>query len=173
MVLESNRDYGLAWKRLHSTVVDFEARDVMFLLLHNKLPVKERLFRIRLKPDPYCLTCAQAEISDIIHFFCNCDAEGITWSWLKRQVVRLGQMGQNVTDWDIINLLFPKSRLGREISWLISTYVLYVWETVHIKKKEVKLDKFFGFLTFKFKMQQAMLLGLDRVLFQLLNLHYI
>ena len=40
---------------IHSTVVDIKARDVMFLLLHNKLPVKERLLRIRLKPDPYCL----------------------------------------------------------------------------------------------------------------------
>ena len=50
--LESDRDYRVAWRRLHSTVVDIKARDIMFLLLHNKLPVMERLFRIRLKPDP-------------------------------------------------------------------------------------------------------------------------
>ena len=58
VVLESDLDYRVAWRRLHSAVVDIRARDVMFLLLHNKLPVKERLFRIRLKPDPYCLRCA-------------------------------------------------------------------------------------------------------------------
>ena len=46
VVMESNRDYSSAWKRLHSPVVDGKARDVLFLLLHNKLPVKERLFRI-------------------------------------------------------------------------------------------------------------------------------
>ena len=110
--MESQLDYGVAWRRLHSTVVDVKARDVMFLLLHNKLPVKERLFRIRLRPDPYCLRCAQAEICDIIHFFCGCEAV----SWLKRQVVRLGRMAQNVADRDVINLFFPNSRRGREVS---------------------------------------------------------
>ena len=81
-------------------------------------------------------------------------------------------MGPNVTDWDVINLFFPNSSCGQEILWLVSTYVLYVWETVHIKKKEVEPDKFFGFLTFKFKMHQATMLGLDHVLCQPLNLHY-
>ena len=57
VVMDSNRDYGTVWKRLHSTVVDDKARDVLFLLLHNKLPVKERLFRIGMKHDPYCLKC--------------------------------------------------------------------------------------------------------------------
>ena len=170
--MESDRDYGVAWRRLHSNVVDIKARDIMFLLLHNKLPVMERLFRIRLKPDPYCLRCPQAEINDVVHFFCKCEAVSNTWSWLKSQVVRMGRMGPNVSDWDIVNLFFPNSSRGQEILWLVSSYILYVWETVHIKKQEVKLEKFFGFLTFKFKMHQATSVGLDRVLFQLLNLHY-
>ena len=76
----------------------------------------------------------------------------------------LGRMGPNVADWDIINLLFPNSSRVREILWMVSNYILYVWETVHVRKKEVELNKFFGFLTFKFKMHQATLLGLDRVL---------
>ena len=92
VVMDSNRDYGTVWKRLHSTVVDDKARDVLFLLLHNKLPVKERLFRIGMKHDPYCLKCAGAEINDIVHFFCSCVAVCNTWSWLKRQVVQLGQL---------------------------------------------------------------------------------
>ena len=153
-------------------MVDIKARDIMFLLLHNKLPVMERLFRIKLKPDPYCLRCPQAEINDVVHFFCKCEAVSNTWSWMKSQVVRMGQMGPNVTDWDIINLFFPNLTRGREILWLVSNYIIYVWETVNIKKQEVKLDKFYGFLTFKFKMHQAMSVGLDPVLAQILNLHY-
>ena len=47
--MENNRDYSTAWRRLHSPVVDCKARDVLFLLLHNKLPVDERLFRIGLR----------------------------------------------------------------------------------------------------------------------------
>ena len=70
-------------------------------------------------------------------------------------------------DWDLVNLLFTKSSNDSEIVWMISSYVLYVWEMVHVKKVEVKLDKFFGYLTFKYKMYQ--MTSTD----QLLNLHCI
>ena len=172
VVLESNRDYSVAWKRLHSPFVDGKARDVLFLLLHNKLPVKERLFRIGLKSDPYCLKCAGAEIDDIVHYFCTCGAVCNSWSWVKRQVVQLGRMGAGVDDWDVddwdlVNLLFLNSSRDAEIIWLVSSYVLYVWEMVHVKKLEVKLDKFFGYLTFKYEMYEAT--SPD----QLINLHCI
>ena len=117
--------------------------------------VKERLFRIGLKHDPYCIKCAGAEVSDIVHYFCTCEAVCNTWSWLKRQVVQLGHMGAGVDNWELVNLLFPKSRCDPEIVWLVSSYVLYVWETVHVKNSEVKFDRFFGYLTFKYKMHQA------------------
>ena len=81
--------------------------------------------------------------------------------------MQFGQMGGIADDWEIVNLCFVSSRHDTEIVWLVSSYVLYVWEMVHIKKLEVKLDKFFGFLTFKYKMDQA--ISPDR----LKNLHYI
>ena len=148
-------------------MVDVKAKDVLFLLLHNKLPVRERLFRVGLRHNPYCIKCAGAEINDIVHFFCTCEAVCNTWSWLKRQVVEVGHLGARVDDWDSVNLLFTKSSNDSEIVWMISSYVLYVWEMVHVKKIEVKLDKFFGYLTFKYKMHQTTCTD------QLLNLHYI
>ena len=66
----------------------------------------------------------------------------------------MGHMRVDVEDWDIVNLLFLKSGRDSEIVWLVSSYVSYVWELVHVRKSEVKLDKFFGYLTFKYKMQQ-------------------
>ena len=153
--MESDQDYRAAWKRLHSPVVNGKARDVLFLLLHNKLPVQERLFRIGLKNDPYCLKCAGAEVNDIVHYFCSCEEVYNTWSWLKRQVVQLGNMGTSVDDWELVNLLFLKSSRDAEITWMISSYVYYVWEMLHVKKQEVELGKFFGYLTFKYKMQKA------------------
>ena len=167
VVMEGNRDYSIAWRRLHSHVVDYKAKDVLFLLLHNKLPVKERLFRIGLRHDPYCIKCAGAEVHDVLHFFCSCEAVSNTWSWVKRQVVQWGQMGAGIDDWEIINLSFANSCHDTEIVWLLSLYVLYVWEMAQVKKLEVKLDKFFGFLTFKYKMHQATSSN------QLKNLHYI
>ena len=166
VVMNGNRDYSIAWRRLQSRVIDCKAKDILFLLLHHKLPVKERLFRIGLRHDPYCLKCAGAEVSDIVHFFCSCEAVDNTWSWLKRQVVQWGQMGAGVEDWEILNLLYVSSSHDAEIVWMVSSYVLYVWEMLQVKKLEVKLDKFFGFLTFKYKMHQT------TSQYQLKNLHY-
>ena len=55
----------------------------------------------------------------------------------------------------------------REGGKKIQVLPCYVWEMVQVKKLEVKLDKFFGFLTFKYKMHQA------TSSIQLKNLHYI
>ena len=115
----------------------------------------ERLFRIEMKHDPNCLKCVGAEVNDIVHFFCSCVAVCNTWSWLKRQVLQLGQMNAGVEDEEIVNLCFVSFSNETEIVWLVSSYVLYVWETVQVKRLEVKLDKFFGFLTFKYKMHQT------------------
>ena len=135
-------------------------------LLHNKLPVKEWLFRIGLRHDPYCLKCAGAVVSDIVHFFCSCGAVCDTWSWVKGQVVQWGQMGAGVDDLEIVNLFFVNSCYDREKVWLVSSYIHHVWEMVQAKKQEVRLDKFFGFLTFKYRMHQTT--SHD----QLQNLHY-
>ena len=62
--------------------------------------------------------------------------------------MQLGQMDTRVEDEEIVNLCFVNSRRETEIVWLVSSYIHYAWETAHIKKLEVKLDKFFGFLTF-------------------------
>ena len=149
VVMEGDRDYSEVWARLHNPVVDYRARDVMYLLLHNKLPVQERLFRIRLKADPYCLYCVEAEIGDAVHFFCTCHKTSETWSWVKRQVIT--QVGRDVLDWDVLNLFFPKSKHDREMVWMLTHYVLYVWDSLHVKESDVKLDQFIGYLKFKYK----------------------
>merc|ERR1711895_196522 len=155
VVIEGNKDYNVVWGRLQNQVVDHRARDVMYLLLHNKLPVQERLFRIRLRVDPYCLYCVGAEIGDAVHFFCTCHKTSETWSWVKRQVVT--QVGRDMPDWDVINLFFPKSRHDKEVVWMLTHYVLYVWNCLQVKESDVKLDQFIGYLKFKFKESQIQL----------------
>ena len=143
--MDGNKDYSEVWGRLHNPVV----RDVMFLLIHNKLPVQERLCRIRLRADPYCVYCVRAEIGDAEHFFCTCHKTSETWSWVKRQVI--SQVGRDILDWDAINLFIPKSRQDKEMVWMLTHYVLHVWDSLHVKESDVKLDQFIGYLKFKFK----------------------
>ena len=151
VVMESALDYSLTWSRLHNSVVDAKARDVMYLLIHNKLPVPERLFRIKMKNDPYCQICIGAEISDIEHFFTRCEGIVGSWSMMKNEILRYGNFRNDVDDWKILNLMFPKSKLDKELTWLVSSYVLYVWDSVYVRGAEVRAEQFFGFLKFKYK----------------------
>ena len=57
-------------------------------------------------------------------------------------------------DWDILNLFVPNSAFDMEISCLVSSYVLFVWENIYVREAVVKLDQFFGFLTFKYREHQ-------------------
>ena len=155
VVMESSLDYSLTWSRLHNAVVDARARDVMYLLIHNKLPVPERLFRIRVKNDPYCQSCVGAEVADVEHFFAKCEGVCDAWSLLKGEILRVGRFGSGVDDWRILNLMFPKSRFETELTWLVSSYVLYVWDSVSTRGAEVGAEQFFGFLRFKYRELQS------------------
>lgn len=156
VVRESCLDYQSVWARLHSSVVDARARETLFLLLHNKLPVPERLFRIKLRNDPYRLTSEAAEVADVEHFFCGCSLVSRTWSWLRSKVLEYAGCSHNILDWDILNLFVPDSEFDMEVVWLVSSYVLFVWENIFVRDAEVKLERFFGYLTYKYKEHQNM-----------------
>ena len=87
---EAGRSYKTAWERAASPVLTACARDVMYLLLHNKLPIRERMFRIGLATDPYCDVRTSAEICDIEHFFCSCSRVAEVWQEVRAMIVRVG-----------------------------------------------------------------------------------
>ena len=156
VVRESNLNYEKVWSRLHSSVVEPRARDTMYLLLHNKLPVLERLFRIRVRNDPYCQACIGAEIADAEHFFCGCVRVEQIWSWVKVKFVEFTRCLQNVSDWDLLNLFLPDSEMELEVIWLITSYVIFIWENIFVRNTEVKVEQFFGYLTYKYKKHQIL-----------------
>ena len=123
----------------------------MFLLLHNKLPVIERLFRIGVKLDPYCSHCPGAEIADIVHFFCTCRRTSQCWSWVRLKILGVCHQGLQSSNWELLNLVLPPNQCEEGIIWLISNFVSYVWKNFAVGESVVKVEKFFGFLTFKYK----------------------
>ena len=60
-----------------------------------------------------------------------------------------------LSDVDLINLHLPRNRLNNEVVWLIGNYVGEVWNCL-VTKSAASLceDQFFGFLKFKYKLDQ-------------------
>ena len=151
IAVDSPQDYKLIWKRLESPFIGAEVRDAMFLLIHDKLPVPERLFRIGVRLDPYCLHCPGAEVADLEHFFCSCVRTKQCWSWTRLKILGLCEQGLRSSNWELLNFVLPRTNWEQEICWLISTYVNYAWECCYVRDSGVVFEKFFGFLTFKYR----------------------
>ena len=156
---EAGISYKQVWKRLWNTCLTSSVREVLFLLVHNKLPVRERLFRIKVAVDPYCEHCLDitgAEICDLDHFFCSCDRVVESWERLKNIVLNLLSVDSaEVSNWELINLRLPNHMNTNEVIWLLGTYVGEAWSSL-FAKGAVKLNaaQLFGFMKFKYKSDQ-------------------
>ena len=152
------RDLGkslnVSWSNLEKLPHGSFRREIMFLLIHNKLPTKERLFRIGLEQDPYCSFCFDdlgvAVMDDLEHFFCACGRIASLWDDVKHCIENLvPSSSMPIRDFDLITLNFSNRSCGREMSWLLSWYVSEQW--CMKKRNSVELQsraKFFGFLQF-------------------------
>ena len=119
-------------------------------MVHNKLPVQERLFRINLSKDPYCF-CSSAAVQDTSHFFSTCDRTLQYWDWTKE--IALSLLGIIcVSDECLLNLKWPKTSKDRDICWINGHYVFIIWDMLMMRKLPTIGDlEFFGFLRYKYK----------------------
>ena len=156
-------DFSDVWRRICCHCLLSDDRDVMFLLIHRKLAVPERLFRIGLSKDPYCSSCLDvdgvAAINDLEHFFCTCPKVVSSWAYLKAIVINLMLLDtgslRNIQNLDLISLRFSKCKFEAEITWVIASYINEVWKLrTKDKIQHVNKAKLFGFLKYKYKKDQ-------------------
>ena len=160
------------WRKLFCTGLPSIEKEVLFLLIHNKLPVRERIFRIGQATDPYCKSCLETQgaiICDRQHFFCLCPRIAEIWTEVKLLVGNLMLDSVMITDDDLICLNFPKCTYDAEIVWLLAAYIHWVWKGF-FDERSLVMDKgkFFGYLKFKCRQDQ---LGARRPLMPLWGLH--
>ena len=128
-----------------------DVHETAFLMVHNKLPLQERLFRIQLASDPYCQVCSSAPIQDVSHFFVSCERVQHYWVWVKSRCIEaLGF--SDIDDDALLNFYWPTSRKDRDVSWLIGHYVYIVWDMLFSRKQwKISDGEFYGYLKFKYK----------------------
>ena len=149
----SQYNYKNAWKRLDMYVLESPIKEISFMLVHNKLPTKERTFRVGISPDPVCHICPGRVNSNAEHFFCGCVRVGLVWARIKTILVQL--IGENVCNWKLINYLMPVNNNEKEVVWLLGNYIWKCWKDLFSHPQDfLKEEEFFGFLRFKFRNDQ-------------------
>ena len=84
------------WRRICSPSISSSIRESLFLLIHNKLSIRDRLFRVGLRNDPYCSTCLDAGIAfncDREHYFCSCEKVKDIWKIVRDMLTSISPAG--------------------------------------------------------------------------------
>ena len=119
--IEAGLSLAIVWGRFSLPTLSAETRDILYLLIHNKLPTQERLFRINKVQDPFCELCENHMQGDVIHYFCLCKSVANAWNGVRSILDNLLQ--GNVSDFDLLNLRYSKCCFEDEVIWLIGAYV--------------------------------------------------
>ena len=153
--LESGEPLSCVWKKLASPALNCSTREVLFLFIHNKLPVRERLFRVHVIPDPYCDICSDkfgALVADREHTFCFCSQ--VSEIWKEIRVIIDPLLSEDSSNLELLSLKFASIQYETKITWLLGGYVSEVWKMVQKRGCFRNREEFFGFLKYKFKNDQ-------------------
>ena len=133
--------------------MDRNVQETNLLLVHNKLPVKERLFRVGLARDPYCDFCDAAVIQDTQHYFTQCERVGIYWKWVRTVLfLIMGAKADGITDSELLDFSWAKRNWDKEVIWLISCFVWFTWDRCGFRGlNKINGREMFGFMRFKYK----------------------
>ena len=144
---------GLVYPRLSYNILEAEARDVLFCLVHNIQPTRQRMFeqnRVQSAscPNQECLGRNQ----DIEHMFSSCSLVSEAWVWLRTRLLRhfpstVGASGTSSEDF--LLLRFPMDVMDKEIVWLVGNYCNLVLSQVLGKKRKLTANHVAAFLNGK------------------------
>lgn len=137
----SESAWSMIWRRLSHDVLPAASKDILWRLIHNVLPTKERLLRYNKVLDANCDHPRCSGVTeDVVHYFCRCTRSADTWNWVRWKCLSLAQSHAiwTISDRDLIILNLPQScRNIPTIIWLIATYVEIAY--THLKKRGAPL----------------------------------
>ena len=121
-----NLPWNDIWVRLNHPVLTSKMRDIMFLVIHNILPTRDRLHRLNMSDNAMCKK--EDGLEDVEHLFTGCLRTQVAWAWTRRKIMHLlpDWVTQFPSNFELLHLAY-EALLNREILWLISTYCSYVW----------------------------------------------
>ena len=136
---------SLVYPRLGYSVLESEPRDILFCLVHNIQPTRQRLYDQGRTQDAACpLPECQGRSHDIEHIFTSCTLVNQAWLWLRTRLLRLlpetvGARG--ISSIEFLLLQFPKDSMDKEVVWLLGNYCDVVVKVVLGKKKKLTAER--------------------------------
>ena len=117
------RPWPSVWRRLWHTGLHHDEANLLFLLLHNILPLRGRLARFGVSDGANCRLCP-GQLETATHFFCGCIRVADNWQQLLLALLPiLGPIG----DEDLLLLAWPPSPRDDDVTIAVALFVHQVW----------------------------------------------
>ena len=148
-------DWQLVWTRLEYLVLEPSCQEVLFSIIHNIIPNRERLYtKMNMVNSPNCLMCGVRE--DNTHIFTECVMVREAWGWVRMRLLDLlSEASSRCSNFELLNLIFEKHTMDVEAVWLVATHAEFVWREKFMRKKMVKIEQLKGHIKLKYRANQV------------------
>ena len=154
----SSMMWGRVWTRVANPVLSPMSRQVVWRSLNNILPTRDRILRLGLREldgrqvqSAVCNRCALRLQDSVVHLFSECGLVREAWCWVRRRFLELlpDDMA-DLSNEEVLMMMYPKERFEDETVWLLGTYMDYVYEEAFIKGRLLTEATVRGYLKYMF-----------------------
>jgi len=134
-------NFNATWRALNCFDLDPRARDVMWRLAHNVLPVRAFLYRIHITTCTACPLCHTPGVWETAkHLFISCPVTLPVWQYLIPCIARVANSPLPLTDANVLYLNFPAS-LGSQAAAILGRLYSELIYAVWIKRNAVVFER--------------------------------
>ena len=134
------------------------SKQVIWRSLHNILPTRDRIHRLGLKEldgrqvvNTLCNRCDLRVPDSNVHMFTECGLVREAWCWVRRRVLDLLPDDMNdLSNQELVHLMYPKEQFEAEIIWVMGTYMNWVYEEGVIKGRVLSDEHARGYLRYMY-----------------------
>ena len=144
------RDWELIWKRINNGVLSPAAKNVFFLLMHDRVGTKDRGNRLmpRRFRSPMCPRCSQSSETQT-HRYAGCPWVGDAWEKVREIIDELEPGLGGISDKNLLHLVFSERDREEAVIWLLGCYLQYVEEEVVRQGRVVEASGLVGYLQYQ------------------------
>ena len=137
------------WTNLNHPMLRVKEREMMFLIAHNILPTKERLYRMKMIDSNMC-SCGGG-VESLEHIFFTCVKSQSAWSWMRRKMESVVPATRLFSDQDLLRLDFQ----SKTFLFFINFYFSFIWKNIKVENISViNIDKIEAELKSEFRIFQ-------------------
>ena len=148
VVYKYDFNFEHVWRRLNSKVLKPGGRDILFSIVHNIIPNRDRLReKFNMVENPVCDKPGCGGRQDNGHLLCQCVLVREAWGWIRRVVLHLLPRGLAATsDKELLHLMFSSKHKEASVMWLLGNYVERVDFDVRRRGKLLRVEVLRGWL---------------------------